>query len=328
MREPEEVDCCHAWECFGDGGPWGKGAYDDPLSSACGGKPWCECHCMTKEEREELKIESGYHTEVVDQLMRELPMARRCDHCGIAFAEGSVHICKEVDFKENLKRAMRPVEGLKFDDQKPDHSLLPPDALVDIIRVYELGAKRYGRDNWRKGISYSRIFSAIMRHLWAWWKGSDTNSEDAGLKHLAQAAWGVITLLEYTRDSNYSAYDDRIFRRKPMPREEPPQSERDVTTIITPNCLHEYDYDSSWSDTAGLHTRWRCKKCGHQHIVNDPPISIPSVWVGSPWPITFSLTTTEHPEGVTYVYQNGEVVKALSKPEMKTGDGPRPEKRD
>ena len=56
MREPEDVDCDHAHECFG-GGHFGKGCYSDDLSSAMGGKPWVECRCMTKKERSEAGLD-------------------------------------------------------------------------------------------------------------------------------------------------------------------------------------------------------------------------------------------------------------------------------
>lgn len=104
-----------------------------------------------------------------------------------------------------------PPEGTKFDKGKPDWSLLPPDPLVDIIRVYEHGVRKHGKDNWRKGFYYSRIFAAIMRHLWDWWKGADNNPDDENLKHLAQAAWGCLTLLEYTKTAKYADFDDRLI---------------------------------------------------------------------------------------------------------------------
>lgn len=99
-------------------------------------------------------------------------------------------------------------EGLKFDAEKPDYSLLPPDALEDLVRVYDYGVLKYGRDNWRQGLAYSRIFAAIMRHLWAWWRSADRDQE-SGLRHLAQAAWGCFTLLEYSKNLTYISFDDR-----------------------------------------------------------------------------------------------------------------------
>lgn len=110
---------------------------------------------------------------------------------------------------ESAEEEMK-TQGAKHDDGKHDWSLLPPDATEEVIRVYEHGVNKYGRDNWRKGLYFSRIFSAIMRHLWAWWKGADRNAEDANLKHLAQAAWGCLTLLEYTKNSKYGLFDNRL----------------------------------------------------------------------------------------------------------------------
>lgn len=128
-----------------------------------------------------------------------------------------MHICQFVDYQENLKKALQPVEGAKYDAGKPDYSLLPSDSLVNLIRVYEHGVRKHGRDNWRKGFMYSRIFSAIMRHLWAWWKGSETNDEDEGVRHLAQAAWGCFTLLEYTQGTGqYDKFDDRYRIQTPV----------------------------------------------------------------------------------------------------------------
>jgi hypothetical protein len=97
--------------------------------------------------------------------------------------------------------------GSKWDAEKVDWSFLPSSAIEEIIKVYMGGAKKYGRGNYRKGISYSRVFSAAMRHLWAWWRGEETDPE-SGLSHLAHACWNVITLLEYTKGS-YGKFDDR-----------------------------------------------------------------------------------------------------------------------
>jgi hypothetical protein len=55
-----------------------------------------------------------------------------------------------------------------------------------------------GDENWRLGMSWRRIFAAIMRHAWAWMRGEDRDSE-SGLPHLAHAAWGCFTLMAYGR---------------------------------------------------------------------------------------------------------------------------------
>ena len=56
MRDPANIACPNAYECF-NGGRFGKGAFENELASAMGGKPWTECFCMNDAERLELAIE-------------------------------------------------------------------------------------------------------------------------------------------------------------------------------------------------------------------------------------------------------------------------------
>ena len=97
-------------------------------------------------------------------------------------------------------------EGKKNDTGKLRYDLISPVGLEELAKVYTHGCVEYGDHNWRKGIRWSRIFGAIMRHLWAFWKGEDLDSE-SGLPHLAHAAWGCFALLEYRK--THSKHDDR-----------------------------------------------------------------------------------------------------------------------
>jgi hypothetical protein len=100
-----------------------------------------------------------------------------------------------------------PDQGNKWDQEKVDYSFLPSKAVEEVLKIYMGGAKKYGRGNYLKGISYSRVFSAAMRHLWAWWRGEETDPE-SGLSHLSHAIWNCLTLLEYTQ-GQYKKFDDR-----------------------------------------------------------------------------------------------------------------------
>lgn len=104
----------------------------------------------------------------------------------------------------------RPVEGRKDDTGKLRYDLVPPDALAELVRVYTVGAARYGANNWERGISFGRIFAACMRHLWAFWRGEELDPDD-GIHHLAHAAWNCLALLAY-RLRGMAAFDDRITR--------------------------------------------------------------------------------------------------------------------
>jgi len=106
-------------------------------------------------------------------------------------------------------------KGVKFDKQKERFDLIPSDPLWELARTYTYGAYKYENNNWRKGIRWGRIFGAIMRHLWAFWRGEDRDRE-SGLPHLAHAAWGCFTLLEYMR--THREFDDRASLPKLTPR--------------------------------------------------------------------------------------------------------------
>lgn len=97
-------------------------------------------------------------------------------------------------------------EGKKDDEGKVRFDLIPPVPLWEVARVYTHGAKEYEDRNWEKGIKWGRIFAAIMRHLWKWW-GGEENDKDSGICHLAHAAWGCLTLLQYVQ--THKDYDTR-----------------------------------------------------------------------------------------------------------------------
>ena len=88
--------------------------------------------------------------------------------------------------------------GVKHDDGKLRYELIPPDALAALAYVYTIGAKKYDDWNWRKGMSWSRVYGALMRHLIAWQQG-ETYDRDDGQEHLAAVAWCAFTLMEYER---------------------------------------------------------------------------------------------------------------------------------
>lgn len=93
------------------------------------------------------------------------------------------------------------------DEGKPRYDLLPAGSLADVVEVFTMGAKKYGDDNWSKGLSYRRYFGSIMRHMWAWFGGED-NDKESGINHLAHAAANCMILLAFHRNADRK-WDDR-----------------------------------------------------------------------------------------------------------------------
>lgn len=92
----------------------------------------------------------------------------------------------------------QPEEAVKNDQGKLPWHLLPSDAVDDVLEVLQYGAAKYGERNWERGMDWSRPFSALMRHMWAWWRG-ETFDPESGKPHLAHAACCILFLLAYER---------------------------------------------------------------------------------------------------------------------------------
>ena len=75
-------------------------------------------------------------------------------------------------------------QAVKFDQDKIPYELLT------------FGAKKYGARNWEKGMHWSRPFGALMRHMWAWWRGEKFDAESSR-PHLWHAACCLMFLIAY-----------------------------------------------------------------------------------------------------------------------------------
>jgi hypothetical protein len=96
--------------------------------------------------------------------------------------------------------------GVKHDQGKPRLGLISSIATTKKAEVMSIGAEKYGVDNWRKGIAWSRVIDALMRHINAYNSG-ETLDKETGKSHMAHAACCVDFLLEY--EDTHPGFDDR-----------------------------------------------------------------------------------------------------------------------
>lgn len=89
-------------------------------------------------------------------------------------------------------------EGRKNDTGKLPLHLLPFDALEAVTEVLDCGQKIYSPRNWEKGMHWSRVFGAMLRHAFKWWQGQKADPE-TGLSHMAHAACCALFLLAYEK---------------------------------------------------------------------------------------------------------------------------------
>jgi hypothetical protein len=98
-------------------------------------------------------------------------------------------------------------EFKKTDTGKPQFELLPFELLTDVNKVLQHGAVKYGINNWRKreGFKLSRCYNALLRHMFAFWRGED-NDPETGISHLAHAMCNLIFLMYHRTEKEA---DDR-----------------------------------------------------------------------------------------------------------------------
>lgn len=96
--------------------------------------------------------------------------------------------------------------GIKKDQGKPQHDLIPYESLDEIAKVLTFGCLKYSRSDWAKGIKFSRLLSAAYRHMGKFNAGEDIDNESL-LPHVAHAATNLIMLLYLIKHN--PAMDDR-----------------------------------------------------------------------------------------------------------------------
>src|SRR3990167_8572215 len=87
-------------------------------------------------------------------------------------------------------------EGSKYDLGKSRMSLLPFEALRAVGDVLAYGASKYNSHNWRKGMKWSRIQDALLRHYERFSMGEERDTE-SGYLHTAHLACDALFLLAY-----------------------------------------------------------------------------------------------------------------------------------
>ncbi len=94
----------------------------------------------------------------------------------------------------------------KFDAGKPRFDLIPVVPLRELAKLYGQGARKYGERNWEKGMSFSRCYAALLRHLTAFWEG-ELVDEETGVHHTTAVAFWAFALREYC--AHATGIDDR-----------------------------------------------------------------------------------------------------------------------
>ena len=102
----------------------------------------------------------------------------------------------------------------KLDDVRFD--LISPQALRRLAATYAEGARKYGDNNFRKGMEFSNVINHVITHIFAYLAGDDlepntSNHRPGAEDHLSHACWGLMTLIE--QEKTRPDLNDLYFRQ-------------------------------------------------------------------------------------------------------------------
>lgn len=114
------------------------------------------------------------------------------------------------------------MSGVKHDQDKLRMELVPPELVESVADILTFGAKKYSDRNWEKGMSWGRVYGALMRHLWAWWRCEPADPE-TGKSHLWHAGCCIAFLIAY--EERRAGEDDRPRVGRPKTNDNERQTE-------------------------------------------------------------------------------------------------------
>jgi hypothetical protein len=165
--------------------------------------------------------------------------------------------------------------GNKADGGKVRVDLVDPLLVESAANAMSFGAEKYGENNWRSGISQSRLYGALLRHIFAYWQREDQDPE-SGHSHLDHAAAMLMMLIRMHKDPFYADKDDRptkIEIKAGYHQENiskwPVYPVHDPTVIIFPTPMAGIHIETPEKNQKSLmdcqnHTGCQCVGCMHQ----------------------------------------------------------------
>ena len=107
----------------------------------------------------------------------------------------------------------------RYNSGKPQLDLLPLDMLTGLARVLEMGEKKYGRNNWRKGAPATEQLACMLRHLQPISEVLNADKgpnllydAESGLPHIDHILFNVISL-RLALETEYNIPRDPVLNK-------------------------------------------------------------------------------------------------------------------
>lgn len=97
-------------------------------------------------------------------------------------------------------------QALRYNEGKLKWSLVDWQSLEPLVRVLEMGAEKYSPNNWKKGMPVTQVSESLLRHMFAFLNGEDTDPESK-IEHLGHVMCNAMFLTYILREKSH--FDDR-----------------------------------------------------------------------------------------------------------------------
>ena len=104
-----------------------------------------------------------------------------------------------------------PTQALRYNEGKLKWSLVDWKSLEPMVRVLEMGAKKYAPYNWAKGMPVTEVSESLLRHMFAYLNG-ESNDKESKIEHLGHVMCNCMFLIHIMREK--PEFDDRIIINK------------------------------------------------------------------------------------------------------------------
>lgn len=84
-------------------------------------------------------------------------------------------------------------QATRYNQGKPQYSMIDLNCLEPCANVLEFGAKKYARDNWKKGMDISKILDSLLRHI-ARLQAGEYIDPESGLPHIGHIQCNALFL--------------------------------------------------------------------------------------------------------------------------------------
>ena len=109
--------------------------------------------------------------------------------------EAELNECYDIIFSP-VQTASEAAQTAKYDEGKPDYTLVPKALISGCERVRRYGVQKYhDPDNWKK-VEPERYWKALIRHVLAAWYDYRAVDQESGLLHLEHIVCNAAFLLE------------------------------------------------------------------------------------------------------------------------------------